>query len=571
MMKLNTLGGKLRSARRPFVPMLVTFFCAVAVSAPFADTTALKVTSVPLAGVSGGANNVAFAFDRYALVAPFSPSTFAAFSPLPDGVTPDDLDNHFLSVIDTRKPGANVVTMDLKSSQGTIYYPTKVAFDQGTSILYLRGTRYDVNADGYEPIEVLAFVHLNLDDNARPVFRDNLVSFDIPGVASDPVNAGSSSDAPSDFAVAQNGKYLVFTNGASIFSYDVVQGALADSPLPIVPPEEYGLSTGLVQNSAITYLDLESVSGIISACWNRTTTAGDGSKKTTSELYFITLDGSGKLSLFKQVMSFAFPDGEYLTHGSNIAISLDPGTQAPLAAFFATSDGSLNQVNLQGSNVREVPVSLQVFPSLEFQGAADALSSPRRVRYDSVHRTIWAVNQGIAIQIRRPSGHRRHALPSPELARAQVEDSSIVLAQLSKRGKLAHQALFKQAFQGEGGLTNVLPDAQSNVLVSTYSGKLFAVASGDTADHSTISQPGDLGLRIDYLNYLTDRTSIVALSSFDVDQTSGAMLPGSVVVAKELAATSTQGLGTALEAFLPHKNVLKGIVLSIRRPASSRR
>ena len=83
-MTSSGFAEKLRWMRRLAVPLAVAILCAVLVSAPLANSAGLKVTSVSLPGVSGGANNVVFD-DRYALVAPFSPSKFGAFAPLPDG------------------------------------------------------------------------------------------------------------------------------------------------------------------------------------------------------------------------------------------------------------------------------------------------------------------------------------------------------------------------------------------------------------------------------------------------------------------------------------------------------
>src|SRR5258708_38131541 len=99
MMNLSILRGKLCFARRLLVPTVVALFCIFAVSAPFADTSGLNVTSVPLPGVSGGANNVVFFADRYALVAPFCPSRYAALGALPDCDSLDDLYYQFLHTI----------------------------------------------------------------------------------------------------------------------------------------------------------------------------------------------------------------------------------------------------------------------------------------------------------------------------------------------------------------------------------------------------------------------------------------------------------------------------------------
>src|ERR1044071_10100104 len=63
-----------------------------------------KVSEVPLSGVNGESNNIAFAFDRYALVAPYAPS-----KTVDENSDISELDNHFIYLVDTKKPAAGVL------------------------------------------------------------------------------------------------------------------------------------------------------------------------------------------------------------------------------------------------------------------------------------------------------------------------------------------------------------------------------------------------------------------------------------------------------------------------------
>src|SRR6185369_4932041 len=212
-----------RMFRKNRTVRLATLFLALSAMIGMPSNSSLaaapwKVSSVVLPGVNGGSNNVAFAFDRYVLVAPYAP-----LNPIDENSDLKQLDNHFVYLIDTKKPSDGALPISIEgfdpSGNGskTVFYPTRVLFDPIGRIVYVRGTRFEKQEGGYKGIEVIAYLHLNLDDNNKPIVTSKAVVFDIKGVGTDE----NCSDAPIDFALGQKGNLLVFTNGASIFTYNV--------------------------------------------------------------------------------------------------------------------------------------------------------------------------------------------------------------------------------------------------------------------------------------------------------------------------------------------------------------
>src|ERR1044072_6824066 len=157
-----------------------------------------KFSSVLIPGVNGGSNNVAFAFDRYVLVAPYAP-----LNPIDENSDLTHLDNHYVYFIDTKKPSDGALPISIEgfdptgTGSKTVFYPTRILFDPIGRIIYVRGTRFEKQEDGYKGIEVIAYLHLNLDDNNKPIVTSRAVVVDIKGVGTDE----NCSDAPMDFAL----------------------------------------------------------------------------------------------------------------------------------------------------------------------------------------------------------------------------------------------------------------------------------------------------------------------------------------------------------------------------------
>lgn len=549
-MKKRGLFHRIRSMRI-LVVLLALVLTYGTVNYSLRAANPIQVFSVNLGGVTGATNNTALAFGRYVLIAPFWPSKGVA----EDGeLDLDQLDNRFLYAIDTKKPSSDPLREDLTSAVSqkgitkTIYFPTKVQFDPASSIAYVRGTRFEETVDGVTPIDVIAYVRMNLDDNGKPVFDTNVVPIDIRGV-----NGGYATDAPQDFALGADGNLMVFTNGASVFSYDLSQGYINE--LPIIDSEKYS------SDNTISFLDVDNATNVVSICWNTKLTDSDGKSSVSSQLSFYQLNKDGTFSLMKQVSSEEFPNGTALTAGSNIAIASDNDSKF---AVFARSDGSLCSVDLESEGVDAIVRLLTNFPAIAQPTAAEA--SRLLVQYDPSTRTIGIVSPGFVIQITRPINGRKGRITRPiNIASA---NPVLAMAKLNKKNKVASVNIFTQEFDGEGGLSNFVSWQGSQWLMSTYSGKLFSVNIPNDLQDTNLQYLGPIGSRVERIDYYGDRDSIVAIESCTLeDDGLGLASPGSIVVGKVLDLEN----GTVLQALLPTASMLGKRVPAIRRPCNIRR
>lgn len=523
-----------------------------------------KVSEVPLAGVNGESNNIAFAFDRYALVAPYASSKVIA-----EDADLSSLDNHFLYLFDTKKPFAAPLSINLQTLTGgkTVFYPTKVVFDSKSQIVYVRGTRFVETTDGFDGIEVIAYVRLNLDDNGKPAFNSTVSVIDIKGVG----GADFCNDAPTDFALGQHGSLLVFTNGASVFTYNLDQGYVYK--VDIVPVNDFS------KDSKITYLDVDEATNLVSVCWNNNVKNEDGTVKTLSELSFYNLGSGGSLNLNKRVGAGKFPENSAMTAGSGIAVTATT-TQAneiqPEFAYFVTSNGTLCQVSVDPSeNVSSTSVkSLQKFDEFAQTSAADA--SPRNVKVDSSKRMVGIVRQGFTAQISRPSNNNRGK--SKNLVRIlstfnAVESPAFALVKLGKKSKVVSSSnIFADAFSGEDGLTNFASGADGQWMISTHSGKLYSIGTADDPQSASLSLTAQLGSRTEQIAFCAARSSVVAISSLSSDESGESISsPGALVIAK----SNDSGIqtGSAMN-LLSTQNLLASRLTqgpSIRRPCNDKR
>jgi len=520
-----------------------------------ADTRMKQLCSIGLGGVTGAANNTVLVFGRYVLVAPFAPTK---------GITDDgdldldNLDNSFLYLVDAKKPSAPLITKDMKgwdptpSHSKTLFFPTRVAYDEKSSNVYVRGLRFDQSEGDVTPIDVIAYVNLHQDSDGTPKFDNNVVLIDIPRAASK-----RSPSAPLYFAVSGQGDLLVFTNGATVYSYNLVEGYIQE--LGIVDASDYGA------NDSISYLNVDPATNIVSICRNREISDGSNHRITTSELSFYRLGQFGSFQLLKHVNPEDFPDGTALAAGSNVAIVSDPDKEDSAIATFVTRDGSLCIVDLNDEGTNATARRINRFQELAQNDASD--SSPVLVSYDSASSTIGIVKPGFIVQIARPSnGRGRIARPSNiHIASGQPV---FAMARLNKKNKVSSAKAFTDAFKDEGGLSNFVSDDNSQWLISTYSGNLYSVNLGDDLKDSKLGLIGPLGSNVDRIDYYSDRASLVAISSFTMDPDGIRMsTPGSLVVVK-----ISQSSGDAiLQALLPGAYSLVKQAPSIRRPSNVRR
>src|SRR6185369_5340329 len=399
----------------------------------------IQVYAINLGGVTGATNNTVLAYGRYILIAPFWPSSGVAEN---GDLDLSQLDNKYLYIIDTKKPSNEPLRLNLtsdvsqKGTVKTIYFPTKVLFDAASSTVYVRGTRFEESEDSITAIDVIGYVHMNLDDKGKPLFDTSIVPIDIKGVS-----GGYASDAPQDFALSTNGSLMVFTNGASIFSYDLNQGYLNE--LPIVPTKEYDAE------DTISFLDVDQATNVVSVCWNKKVADAEGTASLSSELSFYQLEKGGTFTPMKHVSANQFPKQTALSRGSNITIVSDPDSDSEFA-LFTRSDGSLCCVDLKSDGLVASVKQLYTFSEMAQTNTAEG--SRLLVQYDSSTRTIGIVSPGFVIQISRPINGKKGRISRP----INIASANPVLgmAKLSKKGKVTSVNLFSHEFEGEDALSN---------------------------------------------------------------------------------------------------------------------
>jgi hypothetical protein len=547
---MNTGGLFNRMRRLRIVVVLLALLLAYGAVSYSPRAATLPTYSVDLGGVTGSTNNTVLAYGRYVLVAPFWPSK---------GVDAEgeldltQLDNYFIYVIDTKKPNSEPFAKELTAGNGTktIYFPTKVQFDPQSNNVYVRGTRFEEKDGIVTPIDVIAYVHLNLDDNGKPVFDSTVVPIDIQGVSTQ-----FTGQAPLDFGFGADGELMVFTNGASVFSYNLDQGYLYKAE--IVHPSLYG------PDDSISFLDVDPVSNVVSVCENRKSVDKENVATVTSEISFYRLGEKGTLDLMKRVFSDQLPTGASLTSGSNISIVSDGDVAF---ALFATNDGTLCSVDLLSEDVQATVKRLYNFT--ELARTSDSDTSPLLVQYDATKRTVGIVKPGFTVLISRPTNGRRGRISRP--TNLHINSTPILaMARLGKKNKVVSAHSFGDEFADEGGLTEFVNGENSQWLISTYEGSLYSVDVASDLSESTLRVVGQVGSRVERIDYYSKRSTVVAINSFALED--GGMevaVPGSLVVGRM---SDPNGLGGAvLQSLLPTASVLGRSTPSIRRPCNIKR
>jgi hypothetical protein len=469
------------------------------------------------------------------------------------------LDNSFLYVIDTKKPNSEPLSKEITwwdsklGAAKNVYFPTRVVFDSKSNNAYVRGTRFEEKDGEVNPVDVIAYVHLNLDDHGKAVFDTTVVPIDIQGVSTQ-----YTGEAPLDFGFSANGELMVFTNGASIFSYNLDQGYLYSAE--IVHPSFYG------PDDSISFLDVDPVSNVVSVCENRRSVDKDNVANVSSEISFYRLGEKGTFDLFKRVFADQFPSGAALASGGNIAVVSDGDSEF---AVFATNDGSLWMVDLQDGPVSTTAKRLYTFP--ELARASDADTSPLLVQYDLAKRTIGIVKPGFTVQISRPTNGKRGRISRPTNLHITSEAPPVLaMAKLGKKNKVVSAGSFSESFVGEGGLSNFVSGENSQWLISTYSGNLYSVDVASDLPNSTLTLVGQVGSRVEQIDYHANRSNVVAINSFTLeDDGMGVASPGSLVVGR-LSALEPQP-SAVLQSLLPTASMLGRSAPSIRRPCNIKR
>lgn len=550
--------GKTQNAVRLAVILIALMLLGgVLVSSPQAAQP-WKVASVDLVGANGENNNMAFAYDRFILVAPYAPSKVPS---APDAV--DQLDNYNIYLIDSKKLLDGVKSHPIETASGDrLFYPTKLIYDDSSHTVYVRGTRFVRVDGGVQEIAAIAYIHVNLDpDNGKPAFGDNVVMIDIAGVGED-----KASDAPDDFALADNGNLLVFTNGAWIFTYNLGHGYLYH--VEIVPSDAYNAG------SRINYLDVDAASGTLTVSWNNKL-GEEGKTKNVTTLSFYQLESSGTMQLRKRLYPEQFSEGVYITEGSNIPVLANFDEQGKFApgsfALAVTSDGNLCQIDLTGGN----DVSLTLKPLVQFDALATSDSadgSPRMLKYDPAKRTVGIVRQGFTAQIRKPANGKT-GRPSSVIRTLSlfnvVESPVLAIARLGKNlSRVIASKVFVDEFRNEAGLTRIIDGPDSQWWLATYSGNVLALSTLDSIDATDLNLLTQVGPRTGRIAYFGSRDSLVAINSFALDATQEQIgEPGALVVARQ-AARSTQSFSIASVSTTNRPAGAQGPTPSIRRPCN---
>jgi hypothetical protein len=520
----------------------------------------MKVETVELPGVSGALNNVAFAFERYVMVAPH----------MPEGVAKDEYDvaaltNHSLLLFDTKKPEAAPEVADLKP----LYFPTKVMFDTTTQTAFVRGTVYKTDAEtgDVDNFEAIAHLKVNLTVDQKPILNSQHTIVPIEGE-----EAGQlCTDAPSEMALGHAGKFLVFTNGSSIFTYNLDHGIIYKVGI---------LGVGKrTLDYEISHLSIEEKTNTLSIVVSKREATEDGGVKHTSELHFYTLERDGTLTLISRCLSDKLP-GVALNDGNNVAVSWiegdQPGTYLAEHAYFIGNDGALYQVDLQHQleDLSAEIKKLETFPDLASGDAEN--STPRILKYDPLKRVLVVVKQGYRLRIARPfngSRGRGGRIARPFNARVSQDAPAIVLVKFSKKNKVSSQKVFALEFEGEEGLSNFIYGDGSSGLISTFKGNLFEVRLADTFEASELNLLGSIGNRVEYVAYTSYRSSVVAINSFDLSNQGETLALGSTsgLSIVRLPDESISISNSVVQLLLPASSLVSTKGASIRRPYNLRR
>jgi hypothetical protein len=296
----------------------------------------------------------------------------------------------------------------------------------------------------------------------------------------------------------------------------------------------------------------------------------------TSELSFYQLKEDGVLPLIKRAYPEDFPANSYITEGSNVAIASSPSSEAgqfdSSTGFFVSNNGEVCSIDLLSEGVRANVRTLQVFPELA-QGDSQE-TGPRTISYDAGSRMIAMAKNGLKANIRklingRPG--RRGTVIRTFSAESIVEDSALALVRLNKRGKVVSATAFTDMFSEGAGLSNLNLVRNGQWLVSSRAGKLYSIKGSSDLEKVTPEEVGAIGERIDRIEFLSSRSSVVAINSY-VSSEGGTNIeaPGSIVVATMDMDAGEQSISANIQSAFSQLSVA-ALTPRIRRPCNVRR
>lgn len=514
----------------------IAFFAAISFSDTGSGEQLASFSSVPVPGASSQENTVGLAFGgRYALVAPFSPV--------------NGNDNHFLYIIDTTNPGAPPVIKNLNGC----YYPSNLLVTPQNGA-FVRATFVGSDDGSFPPGEVIKYYNLRSNNGKVNIGNATAQMFYIQ-----PVPGSDPTAIPTSFGVGNQGKVLVYTNGASIHAVTLEEGY--DYSVDLVPEASYRPQVNPIDTvetfEAITSLQLDAATNIITV-----TVTGRYNAQNFTQLYFYHLNEDpgpsyGTVDLIKFIDKGQFPNSATMTPGSNAAVSPDGRW-----GYFGLDDGSLCRVRLAGDITSP---KIDVIGWYSSMVAADpANRGPRIAQYDASSNSLALVKKGMVMFVRRPTNGRIGSVRRPTNI-AISESPGIVFARFADDGTLAKAQEITNFGSNETSISNVGFDGAGGGVIATGGGSLLHVGLQATYVVGAVSAG------IGQLSSGATPGQFVGLTSFDGSD-SGVSNSGSFVlmnlVQSSVAGSSMKSSLTALPVVSVFHSALAGISGSVRRPCS---
>jgi len=207
----------------------------------------------------------------------------------------------------------------------------------------------------------------------------------------------------------------------------------------------------------------------------------------------------------------------------------------------------------------------------ELARVSDTDSTPLLIQYDSAKRVFGIVKPGFTVLISRPSNARGGKISRPSnLHIASDTPPVLAMARLGKKNKVVSATSFSEEFKSEGGLSNFVAGEDGQWLISTYAGSLYGVAVASDLPTSELKALGQVGSRVDRIDYYADRSSVVAINSFMLEGDGMRVAsPGALIVGK-MSAPDIQ-ISAVLQSLLPTASMLGNRAPAIRRPCNIKR
>ena len=304
-----------------------------------------------------------------------------------------------------------------------------------------------------------------------------------------------------------------------------------------------------------------------------------GEVKESSELWFYDLQLDGTVNLRTRILPPGFPEGTAIAAGSNVVIV--PGAAAadgvfsePLSAYLVTNDGSICAVDLTtleaDGTVKPVDGFVKRIETIPALAQVDLENASSRIlNYDAQKKVLTVLKRGNVSQIRRPLYGRPRAtgnIRRPLYARVE-ESPALVFAQFGKKiDKLREVRVFESEFAVDDGLSTLTLGQGSAPVFATFSGNLYSVDLSESVGKASLVDLGQIGERVDYVAFNSQRNSYVSINSFRVNEEGTEIeQPGAFSVARFPGSGPAPGLFQSLSLF---GSLARNVLPSIRRPVN---